>query len=50
MGEHLYGEKALPYGADVPLPERLLKLENNWESTNELKLWLLNTFKRLFTL
>ena len=40
--EYLYGEKTFWYGADVPLPERRSKLENNWESTNNLKLWLLN--------
>ena len=42
MGEYLYGEKFFRFGADVPLPERRSKLENNWESTNNLKLWLLN--------
>ena len=42
MGEYLYGEKTFCYGADVPLPEKRPKLENNWESTNNLKLWLLN--------
>ena len=42
MGEYLYGEKFFRFGADVPLPERQSKLENNWESTNNLKLWPLN--------
>ena len=42
MGEHLRGEKTFRSGTDVPLPERRSKLENNWESTNNLKLWPLN--------
>ena len=42
MGEYRYGEKTFCYGADIPLPERQPKLENNWNSTNNLKLWLLN--------
>ena len=36
-------------GADVPLPEETIKVENNWESTNNLKLWILN-ISRLSTL
>ena len=37
-------KKSFWSGADVPpLPEtRQSKIENNWESTNNLKLWLLN--------
>ena len=42
MGEYLYGEKTFISSADAPLPDRRLKLENNWESTNNLKLWPLN--------
>ena len=38
MGEHLYGDETFRSGADVPLPERQSKLENNWEFTNNLKL------------
>ena len=38
MGEYLW-KKLL---AVVPHPERWSKLDNNWESTNNLKLWLLN--------
>ena len=42
MGEYMYGEKPFRPSADVPLSERRSKLENNWESTNNLKLGPLN--------
>ena len=50
MREYLYGEKAFCPATDVPHPKTQSKLENNWESTSNFKLWQLNKNKRLSTL
>ena len=49
MGEHLCGEKTFRSGTDVPLAERRSKLENNWESISNFKLWPLNTSRDFLT-
>ena len=50
MRESLHGEKTFCPDTDVPHLKTQSKLENNWESTNNFKLWLLNKNKRLSTL